>query len=372
MNAGHYDVTIAGAGFAGLACARTAARSGLRTQVMERATWPGAPQRTTGILVRELAERWCPPARLCRRIEGIRLYGPDLHYMDLHSPGYYFLATDTTALINWHRRCAIEAGARVSFGEPFRHARLDAGGLEINGGDSHTRFLVGCDGARSRVARDLGLGCNRDFLIGAEAELAPLPQVDPSYLHVFLDGELAPGYIGWVVPGMGVIQAGLGCRLPRRPDLRRFLRRVARCFNVGHLQPLRFRGGLIPCGGQVQPWHGDRVLLLGDAAGTVSPVTGGGIHPAVWLGELAGAAVADHLLGNGPPPAQPVAAALPSHGAKLLLRRGMDALPVPDLLARLIFSSLPFRALAQLLFFHSRGLLSARAWRELLTLVQDH
>lgn len=364
------DLVIVGAGFAGMACAKVAAENGLRTLVLERKPWPGRRVHTTGILVRELAETWDPPARLCRRICGIRLYGPGGHSIDLHSPGYYFLATDTAALMEWHRRQAIDAGAAVRFGCAYRRAHRSQGAFNINGGDLRAGYLVGADGARSAVAADQRLGRNRQFLFGVEAELPPIPAVDPDFLHVFLDGELAPGYIGWVVPGVGMTQIGLGCRMPSQLDLHAFLRRIAQLFGVDLPRPVGFRTGLIPCGGMVRPWHRHATLLLGDAAGTVSPLTGGGIHPAIGLGRLAGRAVVEHLHGNGPPPHEALTPQLPDYGTRALLRTAVDHLPAQDLLLRLLFSSLPFRALAQLVFFHQRGLFSTAAWRDLIELLQ--
>ena len=58
----HYDVGIVGAGFAGLACARAAARRGLRVLVVDRKPAPGVRMHTTGLVVKEAAERWEIPA----------------------------------------------------------------------------------------------------------------------------------------------------------------------------------------------------------------------------------------------------------------------------------------------------------------------
>lgn len=56
-----YDLAVVGAGFAGLACARSAAARGLRTLALERRPRAGSAIRTTGLLVKEAAERWvCP------------------------------------------------------------------------------------------------------------------------------------------------------------------------------------------------------------------------------------------------------------------------------------------------------------------------
>jgi len=93
------DVEIVGASFAGLACARASASRGLRTIVWERKRDPGQGVCTTGLLVKEVADEEDPPHELVRRIHGVRLYGPALRWFDLDAPGYYFLATDTPALL---------------------------------------------------------------------------------------------------------------------------------------------------------------------------------------------------------------------------------------------------------------------------------
>ena len=72
---------------------------------------------------------------------------------------------------------------------------------------------------------------NREFLSGVEAELEGVRRVEER-LHVFLDSRLAPGYIGWVVPGVGITQVGLACRAPARPDLDRFIARISSVFDV--------------------------------------------------------------------------------------------------------------------------------------------
>jgi digeranylgeranylglycerophospholipid reductase len=46
-----FDITIVGASFAGLVCARTAAMRGLKTAVIEAKPDPGARVHTTGIMV---------------------------------------------------------------------------------------------------------------------------------------------------------------------------------------------------------------------------------------------------------------------------------------------------------------------------------
>src|SRR5215813_3085526 len=128
-----YDLGIVGGSFAGLVCARSAALRGLRVLVLESQAAPGLRVRTTGLLVKEVAERWEVPPRLTRRIRGVRLYGPSLRFIDLDSPGYYFLATDTARLMAWFAREAGRAGAYLSFGQPFRGVDRTSEDLELLG-----------------------------------------------------------------------------------------------------------------------------------------------------------------------------------------------------------------------------------------------
>ncbi|MGH6931839.1 MAG: NAD(P)/FAD-dependent oxidoreductase [Dongiaceae bacterium] len=361
-----YDLAIVGAGFAGLVCARSAALRGLRTLVVDRKPEPGARVHTTGILVKEVAERWEVPSRLTRRIHGVRLYGPSLRHIDLASPGYYFLATDTPALLGWFCRAAGRAGAEIRFGRPYRGARRDREWLELDGLDRRARFLVGADGSRSAVARDFGLGRNRSFLIGVEAEYDGVVGIDDDKLHCFVDPHLAQGYIAWVVPGVGnIAQVGLACRPPHRPDLPALKQKLSRLFDFRAARIVARRAGLIPIGGRVQPFATDRVLLVGDAAGIVSPLTAGGIHTALESGWRAAHAIADYLQDNGVDPARAVVDSYPRFFWKRQLRRLID-LPIPAPILDLLLATPPLRALAQSIYFHHRGLLSPRGWQDFI------
>lgn len=358
------DLVVIGGGFAGLACARAAALRGLRVRVLERRRAIGVRTHTTGIVVKEAAEDWEIPPRLSRRIAGVRLYAPGLRAIDLDSPGYYFLATDTPALLRWFARDAQHAGVRIVGGAPFVGARREGEMWQLDGYPVTARFLVGADGPRSAVAAHLGLGANREFLLGIEAEMADVRGVDPNRLHCFLDARLAPGYIGWVVPGVGgITQVGLACRPPHRPDLGAFTRKLAPLFDLSAARIVGRRGGLIPVGGAVSPLSAPRALLVGDAAGLVSPLTAGGIHTALDSGHRAAHAIADRLLYFGPEPGAALQSATPRWPWKRLLRGAYD-LGVPDRFWDLALASAPLRAAARLIYFHKRGALSAAAWRD--------
>ena len=341
--------------------------------VLDRKAHPGAHMHTTGLVVKEAAERWEIPAALTRRVPGIRLYAPSLAHVDLTAAGYYFLATDTPALMGWLAREAQRAGAHLRYARPWTGARRDGDRLVLHGSGERARFVVGADGPRSRIARDFGLGRNTRFLLGVEGEFRDVRGLAPDRLHCFLDHALAPGYIGWVVPGCDdVVQIGLAVRQPARPDLAALEAKLRGVFDLRHARRIGTRAGLIPVGGPVTPMASGNVLLVGDAAGLVSPLSAGGIHPALDAGAAAAHAIADHLLEGAPHPASTTARAAPRYVTKRVLRALFDR-GVPDPVFDLLLGTRPFTALARSVYFHHRGLHSLAGWRDLAqTLLRGH
>jgi len=369
---GEVDLLVVGGGFAGLSCAHAAASRGLRTLVLERRPCIGHSPNTTGLLVKEVADLWDVPRRLTRKIHGVRLYGPSLRWVDLQRPGYFFLATDTPAVLRWWAEEAQQAGAIVRCGCGFRSAESDeSSGWRISTSQEtlapmKSRYLVGADGASSSVARVMGLGQNRRWLPAVEAEFEGIGDIDEDRLHVFIDSKIAPGYLAWVVPGVGITQVGLAANRPHPINLNAFIERARRTFNFDRAKLIGHRAGKIPVGGPVRPIGRGHALLVGDAAGMVSPLTAGGIHTALDLGRQAGLAICDHLLDGGREPVAVLRGALPRFYWKHLLRFGFDHAPPPNWSIDLAMRFSPLRALAQVIFFHHRGLLSLEAWRDMV------
>jgi flavin-dependent dehydrogenase len=362
------DCTIVGASFAGLACATVLARRGLRVRVLERKQDPGDKLHTTGIIVKEVVDQIALfdslPSDLVRQVPGVRLFAPNMRWIDLDAPGYYFLATDTPNVIRWLADQAQQAGAELACGASFTSATKTSVGYQLNG-LGETRYLIGADGPNSQVAKSLALGQNKNFLFGMEYEFAAVTLADDDRLHCFLDRKLAPGYIGWIVPGVGVTQIGLARRMPRdpvrmKPVMQQFLDKVACVADVGGRQPSSIRAGAIPCGGVVGLVATERALLVGDAAGMVSPVTAGGIHTALKHGMAAGHAVAEFLEGKCEDPKEWFAATYPKFRTKRLLRFLFDHFQ-SDWFFNLMLGSRPVRMAASQVYFHRRSVMKPRS-----------
>lgn len=362
-----YDCVIVGAGYAGLSCARAAAAQGLKTLVLERKSDLGEKIRTTGIFVGEAAEELPVPDEMKRDIHGVRLYAPNGKCVDLESPGYRFQAIDTPALMRWMGDMARLNGAEISMDCNVASARETHDAVVFDSLGVSGKFAVGADGARSNFGRLMGFPENSEFLVGAEVEMTGVKGVEQDKLHVFMDSDLAPGYIGWLVPGVGVSQIGLAVRKPHKPDLNRFLTKMESVFDFTSAKVVERRGGLIPCGGAKREWYSEKSLLLGDAAGWVSPLTAGGIHPALQVGKAAGIAIADTLEGRLKHPAALLEWRRPHYLTKQAMRWSMDYIPLPNSMLNLAIGNPVFGRLAQLVFFHHRGLKDPKAWERMIS-----
>jgi flavin-dependent dehydrogenase len=334
------DVLVVGAGLAGLHVATLLAQRGHDVLVAERRPHLTGAIRTTGIFVRRTLDDFSlPPECLGPPIRRVVLYPPGLRRpVVLVSARDEYRVGDMGPLYAGAALRAADEGARITLGT--RYTGRDGTTCHLTGPDGpagvHARFVVGADGARSRVARDLSLGRNRHFLIGAE-EVFPLPgrHGRPTF-HCVLDPSVAPGYLAWVVNDGEHAHVGVAGHPQHFPvgvrrALDRFTAFAPGLSDTDRPHEVERRGGLIPVGGVLPRISCPDGLLVGDAAGAVSPLTAGGLDPCLRLSELA-ADVLDEALRTG------TAAALDRYdGAalrarfrgRLTLRRGLSLLRTP-------------------------------------------
>ena len=346
----YYDVVIVGASFAGLACARELANHGLDVLVLERKSQPDEQIHTTGILVKEAQEEWSAPSSLVREIRRVRLYGPSLRSASIESDEYFFLATDTGRLIAWLHDEVQKLGVNIRLGASFTEVERRNDRWFLNDAGCSCSYLVGADGARSEVAKCLGLGRNTKYLKGVEYAIEPTTDEELS-LHCFVDPRFAKGYIGWVLPGVGMTQVGLAYHPTHAVELSKFVDHIDPLFGLARRRILEKRGGIIPIGGLVDDFYTDRAMLIGDAAGMVSPLTAGGIHRAYRYGRLSGALIASYLLNNDHDPGSQLRKIYPPRRWQHTARWLFDRLPMGAIAEAVLRTPPAFRRVVEKIFF---------------------
>ncbi|MEN3010490.1 MAG: NAD(P)/FAD-dependent oxidoreductase [Candidatus Bipolaricaulaceae bacterium] len=271
-----FDVVVVGGGPAGALAARAAAQAGAKTLLLERA--PRREARCAGLVSLATAERLAvPPDLVLREICGLRVFGPDGPVLALRAAHPKAVVLDRTSLDRWLLTQAQEQGVHLAAAP----AKAVAPGV-LHGPPAPVKFavLVGADGAVSLVGRSLGLPRPQEILIGlqavVEAELG-------DEVHVFLG--VIPDFFAWAVPAEeGRARVGLATREGRaaQAGLRALLKTWFPTARVRQVQ-----AGLIPLGPPPRTAQGD-ALLVGNAAGQVKPLTGGGLAFIARCAPLAG------------------------------------------------------------------------------------
>ena len=305
----HYDVIIVGAGLAGLQCARLLARRDLNVLLVDRKNSLDTSIHTTGIFVRRTLEDFDFPADcLGPVVRDVTLYSPSRRTLNLTSEHDEFRVGRMGRLyahyLNQCLRAGVEWLPATRYVELCRlenklMVRLDG---PLGRGQSSlcvtTRYLVGADGANSRVARDLDLDLNQEWIVGVEDVLTNIPLNGPPRLHCFLDPRIAPGYLAWVAHDGEETHIGVGGYAALFDPVRaltEFRSSLNGILDLSEARNVERRGGRIPVGGVLRNIANTEGLLIGDAAGAVSPLTAGGLDPCMRLSTLAASVIAEYL-----------------------------------------------------------------------------
>ena len=281
-----YDVVVIGGGLAGLRTTYLLAMRGLRVVCLEPSLI-GEVIQLTGLFVQEAFEESpFPQHHFGPGLSRITVHAPGGNTLSVEHPHYRFYVADMPSLLGWMAQEAKHAGAAIL----ERHRLIELvpieSGMELQvqypGGDPFTvtgRFVIGADGPLSKVAACLGLPRYRRFLHGIEEHYGAEGVVNGT-IHWYFGRKLAPGYLAWVIPAVGGYQVGLAGLVrtgwsPARA-LEEFVEHVRPEFGLGEMTFRR--GGVIPCAGPRPVLVRQKTMLVGDAAGLVSPLTAGGIH----------------------------------------------------------------------------------------------
>ena len=308
------DLLVVGAGPAGAAAAVHAARAGLDTLVVDRASFPRdkcCGDGLTTLALRELERIGFRPdaARSWQPVGAATVRSPSGREQTFPLPaeGVYAAVARRADLDAALVELARAAGARVADGCGLASATVSDGGravtADIEGlGPVTARWAVGADGMWSPLRK--ALGCDspgyrgewhafRQYFGGVGPEAA-------EEMFVWFEADLLPAY-AWSFPlpdgranvGFGIRRDGrrrigdmgrIWSDLLARPHLRRVLGPGAEPESPHRSWPIPARIGRIRL-------TGPRTLFVGDAAAATDPMTGEGIGQALLTGRLAAEAV---------------------------------------------------------------------------------
>ena len=301
------DVLVVGAGPAGAVAARQAKQAApeLDVVLLERDRAVGAPVRCAeGVGDAGLREFANPDGAdwVSRRITDVILEAPDDTQVVLANSGVGWIL-DRTRFDAFLAAQAAAEGAAVLVG-------AEATAMARNGGDRwhvrvkqrgteevyRARVVIGADGVETMVGRWAGLDTRvpaRDMESCAQYVLQGI-DFNPDAIYLQFSTAIAPGGYAWIFPkGVGVANVGLGLVALKTDgrNAREYLDAwIARRFPTGARTGYTVGGVIVHT--TIKKTYTDGVLIAGDAAHMINPLSGGGINNAMKAGRLAGCTAA--------------------------------------------------------------------------------
>ncbi len=285
-----FDAIVVGAGPAGSATAIRLARGGASVLLADRARFPRDKPcggGLTGRAVRELPVDVTPVVEDVVHAVEVRLRYRQR--FERRSDAPLVLMTRRRRLDAFLVEQAEAEGAVFRDGVTIEGLTTgpDGATLQVDGRDVQGRVLVGADGVNGRVARAVGLGGGTLYGIALEGN-GPLPKGYAGRASIELG--VVPGGYGWVFPKDGHANYGVGGWAAEGPRLRTHLHRLCAAHEVDARELTDVQGRRLPIR-RATGIAGGPVLLVGDAAGLVDPLSGDGIYEALASARVAAAAI---------------------------------------------------------------------------------
>ena len=309
---------MVGGGPAGATCARRAAEAGLDVVLLEKAHHPrekpcgGAlgPQvmRSLDIDISSVIER---------TFNAVIVRTPSGKKVALTSKGLIGHIVTRSEFDAYLLQKATDAGVEVVQGvEVVGVEQLRSGIRALAVGDSYkSHLLVGADGVNGIVARELGARTKWSPeqvglcytanvpLNSSDVESVMMTHgADESPAIELYFGLVSWGY-GWCFPKKNGLNIGIGCRVDKQENLQqtwdKFIAIIVgeKGIELDVSNRVSYR---VPLGDKLSRCIGRRGMLIGDAAGLVSPFTGEGISYAIQSGSLAAKIVCEAVESKSP------------------------------------------------------------------------
>jgi digeranylgeranylglycerophospholipid reductase len=284
-----HDVIIAGGGPIGSRVAYRLAEEGHRVLVLEKKAQPGTKVVCTGIIGQECAAAFDIDDRaIIRKVNSASLFSPSGNRLHIRREEPQACILDRTVSDVRMAERAQQAGAEYQFNSHVNDINIESDRANVTTdyrGKTQVMpakaVVVAC-GFNPRLIGRLGLDAFGDFTIGVQAEVeTPATHEVEAYF-----GDTAPGFFAWLAPTTPPLaKAGLLARENPGYYLKKWLADLANHGKIASAD-VKINYGGIP----LRPLSrtcGERMLIVGDAAGQVKPTSGGGIYYGLLSADIA-------------------------------------------------------------------------------------
>lgn len=305
-----YDIIVVGAGPAGSTAARYAAAGGASVLVLEKDRDVGYPVRCGEAVSHDGVIQFIPPDPkwIASTVTKFRLVAPNGKSVvpRLDGTGYVL----ERRIFDYElAKLAAKEGAEIVT-KAYAYDLLRENGtitgvralIKDKKVDIRASVVIAADGVESRIGKMAGIDttCHiRDMESCAQMTLSGV-EVEDDVLDFYFGDSVSPGGYLWVFPkGKDTANVGLGLSVEaaKKKSAIKFLHEFVEK-KFPHAAMLTHIAGGVPCATTLGTIVRENVLLVGDAAHQVNPVSGGGIISGM-IGGMIGGEVAAEAVRNG-------------------------------------------------------------------------
>ncbi len=264
------------------------AKAGYGTLVLEEDRVIGTPVQCAG-LVSPRVVSMTGTKSIIGHYRSATLHPPNTEPLEIFSPEPKAYVLDRVAFDREMARSAMRCGAEIMLG--CRVTGWDGEGsvryvTEGEERETRCRVVVGADGPNSSVRHLSRIPAKAEHMPGLQAVVGKAPDG----IHIFMGNKIAPGFFAWELPHPSGTVIGLATD---GGNAYGYLVKLLKSMGVDR-KVIALQAGTIPLG-RMETSVADNLMLVGDAAYQVKPLSGGGLYTGLVSADHCGDVLVDAL-----------------------------------------------------------------------------